>query len=393
MGHAAGLSMLYLEARCVSRRARGRGAGGAERLDLVRRARTLAARRHAGDPRRERARRVARSRGRLGQRRDRLALADPQDGQADGPVPARHRLRHLGLLGHAAARQHVRRRQLRRRRPRRVADDPARLAGRRAASSRSPRTSCARACASAPARAIQAVFDELGFPPVTDEEVEAATLGALERATCPTATAPPTSRPPTTAARAGRRRRSTSRSRSTAAASTDVAEAVVGMQRQRVSADYLQTSAVIEPDGLVRSAVNDPNLYLGPGHRLPPRGRALGAAAGAAARRRPARRSARRRRGAGRSSRGAAPARRGADAAEVVVAVGPAFADGAARDDRGPRSRATCSRRSSTASRGGRRRRALVRVRRAADVAFIGHDGARLSGSGVALGSSRRARR
>ena len=45
----------------------------------------------------------------------------------------------------------------------------------------------------------------------------------------------------------------------------DVAEAVLGMQRQRVSADYLQTSAVIDPDGLVRSAVNDPNEYLGPG--------------------------------------------------------------------------------------------------------------------------------
>ena len=37
------------------------------------------------------------------------------------------------------------------------------------------------------------------------------------------------------------------------------------MLRQRVSADYLQTAAVIEPDGLVRSAVNDPNAYLGPG--------------------------------------------------------------------------------------------------------------------------------
>ena len=45
----------------------------------------------------------------------------------------------------------------------------------------------------------------------------------------------------------------------------DVAEAVVGMLRQRVAADYLQTAAVIEPDGLVRSAVNDPNAYLGPG--------------------------------------------------------------------------------------------------------------------------------
>src|SRR4029077_13156807 len=46
---------------------------------------------------------------------------------------------------------------------------------------------------------------------------------------------------------------------------TDVAEAIVGMQRQRISADYLQTSAVIDAAGTVHSAVNDPNLYSGPG--------------------------------------------------------------------------------------------------------------------------------
>ena len=131
MGHAQGLSMLYLEARCLAVGARGRLAGSAERLDLVRRARALGARRHAGDPRRERPRRLARPRGRIRERRDRVALRDPQDGEADGPVPARHRLRHVRLLGHAASRQHVRRRELRRRRPRRVAHDPARLAGRR----------------------------------------------------------------------------------------------------------------------------------------------------------------------------------------------------------------------------------------------------------------------
>src|SRR3989442_871833 len=45
----------------------------------------------------------------------------------------------------------------------------------------------------------------------------------------------------------------------------DVAEAVLMMQRQRVSADYLQTSAIIDPDGTVRSAVSDPNAYEGPG--------------------------------------------------------------------------------------------------------------------------------
>ena len=45
----------------------------------------------------------------------------------------------------------------------------------------------------------------------------------------------------------------------------DVAEAVLGMQRQRVSGDYLQTAAVIDAEGLVHSAVNDPNEYRGPG--------------------------------------------------------------------------------------------------------------------------------
>src|SRR5581483_12247603 len=45
----------------------------------------------------------------------------------------------------------------------------------------------------------------------------------------------------------------------------DVAEAIVGMQRQRISADYLQTSAVIDAAGTVHSAVNDPNRYSGPG--------------------------------------------------------------------------------------------------------------------------------
>src|SRR6185437_1084830 len=45
----------------------------------------------------------------------------------------------------------------------------------------------------------------------------------------------------------------------------DVAAAVFGMQRQKVAADYLQTSAIIAPDGTVVSAVNDGNLYAGPG--------------------------------------------------------------------------------------------------------------------------------
>src|SRR5207244_2622160 len=41
--------------------------------------------------------------------------------------------------------------------------------------------------------------------------------------------------------------------------------AVFEMQRQRVAADYLQTSAIIGADGTVVSAVNDANAYAGPG--------------------------------------------------------------------------------------------------------------------------------
>ena len=76
-------------------RARGRLAGSPERLDLVRRARPLGAGRHAGDPRRERPRRLARPRGRVRERCDRLALGDPQDREAHGPVPAGDGLRHV----------------------------------------------------------------------------------------------------------------------------------------------------------------------------------------------------------------------------------------------------------------------------------------------------------
>ncbi len=144
-------------------RARGRLAGRAERVDLVHRARALGARRHARGAGRERARRVARPRGRVRQRRDREPFRDPQDGEADGAVPAGHRLRHVRLLVDAALRQHVRRRQLRLARLRRVADDAARLAGRRRdrAARRGSRWS---RCASAAARAVQAVFAELRLP-------------------------------------------------------------------------------------------------------------------------------------------------------------------------------------------------------------------------------------
>ncbi|MDR1977479.1 MAG: propanediol/glycerol family dehydratase large subunit [Synergistaceae bacterium] len=113
------------------------------------------------------------------------------------------------------------------------------------------------------ARAMQAVFAELGFPPITDEEVEACTyangskdigdrnipedLKAAERLMKDAVTGVDVAK---ALAKRGFR---------------DVAESIILMMRQRVAGDYLQTSAWVGSDGTVYSAVNDPNTYMGPG--------------------------------------------------------------------------------------------------------------------------------
>jgi hypothetical protein len=156
------------------------------------------------------------------------------------------------------------------------------------------------------------------------------------------------------------------------------------MQRQRIAADYLQTSAVIDATGVVHSAVNDPNEYAGPGtgYRLEgerwallqalPQVVAPGTLLGEASDGEPI---------VGELG----PARVGDDSREVVVAVGPAFAEAIRRTigdlDHRDVLDSVCD---GIREAGGVPR--LVRVRRVADVAFIAHDGAGLSGSRVALG-------
>src|SRR6266699_1441775 len=113
------------------------------------------------------------------------------------------------------------------------------------------------------ARAIQAVFAAFGFPTITDEEVEAATY-ALDSRDLP-------DRDRAADVAAADRVLAEGISGVDVAreldrqAFTDVAEAILGMQRQRVSGDYLQTSAIIDATGAVSAAANDPNLYSGPG--------------------------------------------------------------------------------------------------------------------------------
>ena len=232
------------------------------------------------------------------------------------------------------------------------------------------------------ARAVQAAFAELGLPPVSDPEVEAATVGydstempdrdrAADVEAADDLLARGVSGLDVALALDGR-------------GFGDIAEAIVSMQRQRISADYLQTAAVIEADGLVHSAVNDPNAYSGPGTGYRLEGarwqllqslpnvvdpaELLGSEADAepvVVER-------------GEAAKGTSPE-------EVVVAVGPAFADTIRKTiaDQSHRDvlEAICE-----GIRDGGAQPRLVRIRRVADVAFIAHAGAQLSGSGIGLG-------
>lgn len=113
------------------------------------------------------------------------------------------------------------------------------------------------------ARALQAVYDALGFPPITDAEVEAATYANGSKDL--------PDRNVTEDLRAAERLLNEGINGIDIVkilaqrGFRDIAEAIVMMMRQRVSGDYLQTSAWIDSDGTVYSAVNDPNDYQGPG--------------------------------------------------------------------------------------------------------------------------------
>jgi propanediol dehydratase large subunit len=113
------------------------------------------------------------------------------------------------------------------------------------------------------ARALQAVFEELGLPAITDAEVEAVTYAHGSKDV-----------PDRNVAEDLRaiddfmKRGTTGLDVVRALAKhgfTDIAEPVLGMLKQKVSGDYLHTSAILDSNFDVLSAVNDPNDYQGPG--------------------------------------------------------------------------------------------------------------------------------
>jgi hypothetical protein len=157
------------------------------------------------------------------------------------------------------------------------------------------------------------------------------------------------------------------------------------MQRQRVVGDYLQPAAIFDEHFHVHSALTDPNNYQGPGtgyrlsddrwaalQRLPqvqdPRRYAAALGSGGST-------------GFLHESGPAAPG----TGLEIVIAVGPAFGAQIQRtladlDHRDVLEAMLMG----SADEGVSAR--IVRVHHTADCAFIGHTGAQLSGSGVAIG-------
>lgn len=113
------------------------------------------------------------------------------------------------------------------------------------------------------AKAMQAIFAELGFPEITDAEVEAATYAHGSK-----------DMPDRNVVEDLKAAQSILTNGITGVdivkalykrGFEDVAQSVLNMLKQRVSGDYLHTSAIIDKNWNVISAVNDVNDYNGPG--------------------------------------------------------------------------------------------------------------------------------
>jgi hypothetical protein len=164
----------------------------------------------------------------------------------------------------------------------------------------------------------------------------------------------------------------------------DIAARILEMQRQRITGDYLQTAAIFDSDFHVLSALNDPNDYHGPGtgHRLKPeRWRELSNLPQAKAPQTLASAEV----GAEKMQlTELGPASPG-QAGEVIIALGPAFG-ATIHQTLGQLPHAAVLRElmAGIAKEGLTAR--LVKIYDTADCAAIGYTGAKLSGSGVAIG-------
>ena len=232
------------------------------------------------------------------------------------------------------------------------------------------------------ARAIQAVFEGLGFPPITEEEVQAA-ITALDSRDMPDRDRAADLAVADAFMRGDKAVLDVIRVLD-AAGYQEVAERLLELSRQRVIGDYLQPAAIFDERFQVLSGINDANDYRGPGtgyrlqgerwqricdipQAIPPEGYLEGQGEHPSER-----------------LKELGPASKG-DHPEVVVAVGPAFGRQLSETINGlPHDRVLEEMLSGIAEEGLSAR--IVKVHQSADCAFIGYAGAQLSGSGVAIG-------
>lgn len=112
-------------------------------------------------------------------------------------------------------------------------------------------------------KALQAVFQELNFPPITDEEVEAAVYAYSNEEM------PMRNRAKDMEAATNFLEEDHSAIEIIKALSNsgfnDIAENVLMMQKERIGGDYLQVSSIFDENNHVLSGLNNINAYAGPG--------------------------------------------------------------------------------------------------------------------------------
>ncbi len=232
------------------------------------------------------------------------------------------------------------------------------------------------------ARAIQAVYAELGFPPISDDEIEAAVVAHASEdmpardvvADLQAADAFLAGDQTILAAVAGLQRRGFAQ----------VAANILEMGRQRVAADYLQPAALFDHEFRVQSAINQPNDYVGPGSGYRVDGPRWDEIQQIRQQRSPRDFIAEQLGAPVAQLAPIGPARAGS-AREVIVAVGPAFGTALTRTIGGiPHEDVLAAILTGVAREGLTAR--IVKVHHTSDCAAIGHIGAQLSGSGIAIG-------
>ncbi len=232
-------------------------------------------------------------------------------------------------------------------------------------------------------RAVQAVFEEMGLPPICDKEVEAAVV-AHDSSDMP-------DRNVAADLEAAERLLADSRGGADIIRALarrgfrDIAEKILAIQKLRVTGDFLQTSAMVLPGPRLLSAINDANDYRGPGtgyHVEGHRKREIDDLPQAVAPRTI---------GTGdRDSiepqvRETGLALLGTDPAEIVIAVGPAFGAELRTTILGLPHGAVLEALMAGVQEEGLRPR-IVKIHASSDCGSIGHTGACLSGSGIAVG-------